>query len=253
MAQPTSTLTLGDPSLNLQVTTQLTEVTVFPESQLGGDYDRARITTSFVVINSSPIPQSVEFLVPYISPAFSASIAIVSRGAEAYKQRRDDINPLKGGNLERIKPYLAKLQTPPEQYDTPKELKEQAKLFRSGTINVPAGTSTIEISLCVVIAPLDINGIKTFSLRAYAPLPGLGTMAATTTKLSVSARFKGADLGNGTIVTQKFPVAPVVSNPYGDVASTLDGSPLPQQPHGDDQIFWWKFRYDPYIDFTYNY
>lgn len=245
MAESSKTLTFGDPSLNLQVTKQLTEVTVFPESQLGGGYDRARITTALVINNPGEATR-VEFLVPYVTPAFSASIAVVSRGAEEYHKRQDDINPLKG-DLDRIKPYLAKLLVPSDLYDTPKELKEQAKLFRAGVIDVPTGVSTVEVSVSVVIEPKDINGVPTFALRAYAPLPGLQTVAAATTKLSVSARFKGDET-----IRQKFPTPPKWTNPYGDSTNVLENE-IPQQQHGDDQIFWWKFKYDPVIDFEYHY
>ena len=118
-------ITLGDPSLNLQITKQHATVVVEPTSQMGGKYDTAIISTVFV-INNPGEARDVEFIVPYETESFSASVAVISAGAEAYRKRIDSLSKITG-NLERIKPYLSKMQLPADQYDTKKELRSHCK------------------------------------------------------------------------------------------------------------------------------
>lgn len=236
-------ITLGDPSLNLQVTKQHATVVVEPTSQMGGTYDTAIISTVFV-INNPGTAQDVEFIVPYETESFSASVAVISAGAEAFHNRIDSLSKI-SGNLERIKPYLGKLQLPADQYDTKKELSALAKQFRAGAVTVPAGQSSIKIQVSAIVEPTDINGVKTFAFRAYAPLPGFA-VAGGRVPLSIAARFKGDDAIRPQI-TKSEP-----SNPYGDPL----GAPVlvvPQQAHGEDVIFYWKWQNDPVVDFEYHY
>ncbi len=181
-------ITLGDPSLNLQITKQHATVVVEPTSQMGGKYDTAIISTVFV-INNPGEARDVEFIVPYETESFSASVAVISAGAEAYRKRIDSLSKITG-NLERIKPYLSKMQLPADQYDTKKELRAIAKQFRAGIISIPTGQSSIRVQLSAIVEPQDVNGVKTFSFRAYAPLPGT-VIAAGHVTLSIAARFKG--------------------------------------------------------------
>lgn len=236
-------LTLGDPSLNLQITKQHATVVVEPTSQMGGTYDTAMISTVFVVNNPGEA-QDVEFIVPYETESFSASVAVISAGAEAYHNRIDSLSKVTG-DLERIKPYLGKMQLPADQYDTKKELREIAKQFRAGVITVPAGQSSIRVQLSAIVEPQDVNGVKTFSFRAYAPLPGT-VVAGGHVTLSIAARFKGDESIHPQVTKSAW------SNPYGDPV----GAPaieLPAQQHGEDTIFYWKWQYDPVVDFEYHY
>lgn len=240
MPNPT---TLGDPSLNLQITKQHATVVVEPTSQMGGTYDTAMISTVFV-INNPGEAQNVEFIVPYETESFSASVAVISAGAEAYHDRIDSLSKI-NGDLERIKPYLGKMQLPADQYDTKKELREIAKQFRAGVITIPAGQSSIRVQLSAIVEPQDVNGLKTFSFRAYAPLPGT-VVAGGHVTLSIAARFKGDESIHPQVTKSAW------SNPYGDQI----GAPvieLPAQQHGEDTIFYWKWLNDPVVDFEYHY
>lgn len=237
------TYTLGDPALNLSISKQHATVVVEPTSQMGGTYDTAIISTVFVINNPSEARQ-VEFIVPYVTESFSASVAVISAGAEAFHDRKDSLSKITG-DLERIKPYLGKLLLPADQFDTKKELRAIAKQFRAGVITVPTGQTSIRVQLSAIVEPKDVNGIKTFSFRAYAPLPGIAVDGGRV-PLSIAARFKGDETIRPQITKSAW------SNPYGDPV----GAPsieLPAQPHGEDTIFYWKWQYDPVVDFEYHY
>lgn len=238
-----NSVTLGDPSLNLQITKQHATVVVEPTSQMGGTYDTAIISTVFVVNNPGEA-RDVEFIVPYVTESFSASVAVISAGAEAYHNRKDSLSKVTG-NLERIKPYLGKLLLPADQYDTTKELRAIAKQFRAGVITVPSGQTSVRIQLSAIMEPKDVNGVKTFSFRAYAPLPGLA-VGGGRVPLSIAARFKGDETIRPQITKSAW------SNPYGDPVGT-PSIELPAQQHGEDTIFYWKWQYDPVVDFEYHY
>lgn len=239
-----ATYTLGDPALNLSIIKQHTTVVVEPTSQMGGTYDTAIISTVFVVNNPGEA-SDVEVIVPYESESFSASVAVISAGAEAYRKRIDSLSKI-SGDIERIKPYLVKLQLPEDQYDTKKELRALAKQFRAGTVTVPAGQSAIKVQVSAIVEPKDINGVKIFAFRAYAPLPGFGVSTSQRTPLSIAARFKGDEAIRPQVTKSAW------SNPFGDPV----GPPsieLPAQQHGEDTIFYWKWQYDPVVDFEYRY
>jgi hypothetical protein len=244
MSASNAPITLGDPSLNLQITKQHATVVVEPTSQMGGTYDTAIISTVFV-INNPGEARDVEFIVPYETESFSASVAVISAGAEAYHNRRDSLSKI-SGNLERIKPYLGKLQLPAEEYDTQKELRAIASRFRAGAVTVPAGQSSVRVQVSAIVEPMEVNGVKTFAFRAYAPLPGFAVSTSGRTPLSIAARFKGDETIHPQITKSAW------SNPYGDPV----GAPaieLPAQQHGEDTIFYWKWQYDPVVDFEYHY
>ena len=73
---------LGDSVLNLQILKQHTTVVVEPTSQMGGTYDSAEITTVFTVNNDQE--REVEFILPYSTVKFSASLAVISAGEQIY-------------------------------------------------------------------------------------------------------------------------------------------------------------------------
>lgn len=237
-------LTLGNPALNLQILKQHATVIVEPTSQMGGSYDTAIISTVLLVSNPGDACD-VEFIVPYETESFSASVAVVSAGPEAYRKRRDSLSKI-SGNLDRIKPYLAKLQLPADQYDTQEELRAISNRFRAGVVSVPKGQSSIRVQVSAIVEPTDVNSVKTFAFRAYAPLPGFAVSTNSRTPLSISARFKGDETIHPQITKSAW------SNPYGDPV----GAPaieLPAQQHGEDTIFYWKWQYDPVVDFEYHY
>lgn len=237
-------ITLGDQALNLQVIKQHTSVVVEPTSQMGGDYDTAEITTVLVVNNPLPEAQEIEFIVPYETQSFSASVAVISAGAEEYHNRSSSLGKI-SGNLERIKPYLAKMLLPADQFDTAKELKLIAKQFRAGVVAIPTGQITIKIQVSAIVNPVIENNVNLYKFRAYSPLPGVN-VGGGRVALTLSARFVGDETIHPQITKSQW------SNPYGDSAGAVDLE-LPAQSHGEDTILYWKWHSDPVVDFEYHY
>ena len=160
---------LGDSALNLQILKQHTTVVVEPTSQMGGTYDSTEITTVFTVNNDQE--REVEFILPYSTVKFSASIAVISAGEQAYGERIAQVGRIRG-DLSRIKSYLQKVGLPEDQYDTNKELKSIAKQFRAGKLKLPQGQVTIKIQLSTVIDEITgEDGTRRYSFKAYSPLP----------------------------------------------------------------------------------
>jgi len=164
--------TLGDSALNLQISKQHTTVVVEPTSQMGGTYDSAEITTVFTVNNDEE--REVEFILPYSTVKFSASIAVISAGEQTYSERIAQVGRIKG-DLSRIKPYLQKIGLSEDRYDTDKELKSIAKQFRAGKLKLPQGQVTLKVQLSAVIDEItDEDGVKRYLFKAYSPLPAFG-------------------------------------------------------------------------------
>lgn len=235
-------LTLGDSILNLQILKQHTTVVVEPTSQMGGTYDSAEITTVFTVNNDQE--REVEFILPYSTVKFSASIAVISAGEQAYHEREAEVKRIKG-DLSRIKPYLQKIGLSEDQYDTNKELKSIAKQFRAGKLKLPQGQATIKIQLSAVVDEVTReDGVKHYSFKAYSPLPAF-SMAGSRVPLTLTALFKSDE----NIKTQN--ISYNVINPFGD--NTNPVTELVNQPLGEDITFFWKWQTDPVVEFTYNY
>lgn len=235
-------LTLGDSILNLQILKQHTTVVVEPTSQMGGTYDSAEITTVFTVNNDQE--REVEFILPYSTVKFSASIAVISAGEQAYHEREAEVKRIKG-DLSRIKPYLQKIGLSEDQYDTNKELKSIAKQFRASKLKLPQGTVTIKVQLSAVIDEItDEDGARRYSFKAYSPLPAFN-MAGGRVPLTLTALFKSDE----NIKIQN--ISYNVTNPFGD--NTNPVTELVNQPLGEDITFFWKWQTDPVVEFTYNY
>lgn len=234
--------TLGDSALNLQILKQHTTVVVEPTSQMGGTYDSAEITTVFTVNNDQE--REVEFILPYSTVKFSASIAVISAGEQAYREREAEVKRIKG-DLSRIKPYLQKIGLSEDRYDTDKELKSIAKQFRAGKLKLPQGQVTLKVQLSAVIDEItDEDGVKRYLFKAYSPLPAFG-MAGGRVPLTLTALFKSDE----NIKTQN--IAYNVTNPFGD--NTNPVTELVNQPLGEDITFFWKWQTDPVVEFAYRY
>ena len=237
-----SKTTLGDSALNLQILKQHTTVVVEPTSQMGGTYDSAEITTVFTVNNDQEC--EVEFILTYSTVKFSASIAVISAGEQAYSERIAQVGRIKG-DLSRIKPYLQKIGLSEDQYDTDKELKSIAKQFRAGKLKLPQGQVTIKIQLSAVIDEITgEDGVKRYSFKAYSPLPAFD-MSGGRVPLTLTALFKGDE----NIKAQN--IVYNVTNPFGDGTNPM--TELVNQPIGEDITFFWKWQTDPVVEFTYNY
>jgi len=237
-----SKTTLGDSALNLQILKQHTTVVVEPTSQMGGTYDSAEITTVFTINNDQE--REVEFILPYSTVKFSASIAVISAGEQAYGERIAQVGRI-GGDLSRIKPYLQKIGLSEDQYDTNKELKSIAKQFRAGKLKLPQGQVTIKIQLSAVID--EITGedeVKRYSFKAYSPLPAF-SMAGGRVPLTLTALFKGDEVIRPQDITYN------ITNPFGDGTNPV--TELLNQQVGEDITFFWKWQTDPVVEFTYNY
>lgn len=233
---------LGDSVLNLQILKQHTTVVVEPTSQMGGTYDSAEITTVFTVNNDQE--REVEFILPYSTVKFSASLAVISAGEQAYSERIAQVGRIRG-DLSRIKPYLQKIGLPEDQYDTNKELKSIAKQFRAGKLKLPQGTVTIKVQLSAVIDEItDKDGARRYSFKAYSPLPAFN-MAGGRVPLTLTALFKSDE----NIKIQN--ISYNVTNPFGD--NTNPVTELVNQPLGEDITFFWKWQTDPVVEFRYRY
>lgn len=237
-----SKTTLGDSALNLQILKQHTTVVVEPTSQMGGTYDSAEITTVFTVNNDQE--REVEFILPYSTVKFSASIAVISAGEQAYSERIAQVGRIKG-DLSRTKPYLQKIGLSEDQYDTDKELKSIAKQFRAGKLKLPQGTVTIKVQLSAVIDEItDEDGARRYSFKAYFPLPAFN-MAGGKVPLTLTALFKGDEIIKPQDITYN------ITNPFGDGANPV--MELLNQQLGEDITFFWKWQTDPVVEFTYRY
>jgi len=235
-------LTLGDSVLNLQILKQHTTVVVEPTSQMGGTYDSAEITTVFMVNNDQE--REVEFILPYPTVKFSASIAVISAGEQAYGERIAQVGRIRG-DLSRIRPYLQKISLSEDQYDTSRELKTIAKQFRAGKLKLPQGQVTIKIQLSSVIdEAIGEDGVKSYSFKAYSPLPAFD-MSGGRVPLTLTALFKGDE----NIKAQN--IVYNITNPFGDGTNPV--TELVNQPLGEDIAFFWKWQTDPVVEFTYNY
>lgn len=235
-------LTLGDSVLNLQILRQHTTVVVEPTSQMGGTYDSAEITTVFTVNNDQE--REVEFILPYSTVKFSASIAVISAGEQAYGERIAQVGRIRG-DLSRVRPYLQKIGLSEDQYDTSRELKTIAKQFRAGKLKLPQGQVTIKIQLSAVIDEVTgEDGVKHYSFKAYSPLPAF-SMAGGRVPLTLTALFKGDEVIKPQDITYN------ITNPFGDGTNPV--AELVNQPLGEDITFFWKWQTDPVVEFTYNY
>lgn len=234
--------TLGDSALNLQILKQHTTVVVEPTSQMGGTYDSAEITTVFTINNDQE--REVEFILPYSTVKFSASLAVISAGEQAYSERIAQVGRIRG-DLSRIKPYLQKIGLPEDQYDTNKELKSIAKQFRAGKLKLPQGTVTIKVQLSAVIDEItDEDGARRYSFKAYSPLPAFN-MAGGRVPLTLTALFKGDEIIKPQDITYN------ITNPFGDGANPV--MELLNQQLGEDITFFWKWQTDPVVEFRYRY
>lgn len=237
-----ATKILGDPALNLQVVKQRTTVVVEPISQSGSEYDSAEITTVVTMDNNQS--EEVEFILPYPTVQFSASLAVTSAGDEFYKERITRVGRITG-DLKRIKPYIQRLGLSPDSYDTGKELKAIAKQFRAGTLKLPAGLITVKIQLSAVInASTNADGIKMYSFKAYSPLPAF-SLSNQRTPLTLAVLFKGDESIHTQIIKRE------VANPFGDNTNPI--TEILDQSLGEDISFYWKWQADPVVTFEYHY
>lgn len=232
---------------DLPITKKQTTMVITPSAAADGFdkncYDTAELTTMLWVNNDSE--REVEIPLPFPTEKFSASIAVVSAGEDIYSDRIEQVARI-SGDLSRYNSYLQKIGIPQDVISDQKKLRETLKGFRSAKVHLPAGQIVIRIQSTMVIDPIVTDtSRKSYSFRAYAPLPSFIPIAGRA-PMTLTVIFKGYEGLVRTIT--KFDV----SNPFGpDVP--INGSPIIGQQIIDDTIYAWKWQSDPVVDFTYNY
>lgn len=235
------------PITSLPITQKHSTVVVEPTAFVDGfetkSYDTAEMTTMLWVNN--PQEQYVEIPVPYSSENFSASIAVISAGADEFEDRISHVKKIKG-NPDRFVPYLQRMGFTPEQLDSKKELKDILKSFRVAVVLLPARNLVLKITLSAMIEPsaTDANR-KTFSFKTYSPLLSF-TPAGGHVSLKMMVIFKNVD------TTPKTIQEPLVTNPFGEGVNDIGQAPIVQDIHGD-RLYAWRWNVDPVVEFTYSY
>jgi hypothetical protein len=235
------------PVTDLQITKKHTTIVVEPTAAADGfdenSYDSADVTTMLWVQN--PSERWVEIPIPFATENFSASIAVVSAGADAYEDRVTRVKRIKG-DRSRYMPYLQKLGIPADVLQDPKKVKDLLEGFRVGMVYLPAGEIVIRIQVTMMIerVPEDMTH-KTYRFRAYAPLPSF-VVAGGRVPMTLMTLFKG-DETIKRVVTKAD-----VSNPFGDAANPV-GEPVLGQVLCEDIVYCWKWQTDPVVDFEYHY
>lgn len=228
-----------DLTINFKDTTLVIEPTAAIDGFDENSYDSVVLTTTLELNNAAE--RVVEIPLPFPAQSFTASIAIISKGADEYSDRLTQVTKVKG-DAERFVPYLRRLQIPEETLSNEKALKDLLKSFRVGLVSLPVGNLAVRIQITQVVKPDPSDASrKTFKFRAYAPLPSflVGGGAA----MRLTAVFKQVDRYPRTI-------SQVSSNPFGDAVGLTE----PQtQTWCGDTFYHWDWKNDPVIDWTYTY
>jgi len=229
-----------DISINFKDSTLIVSPTAAVDGFDKDSYDTAVLVTELEINN--PSERLVEIPLPFLTKSYTASMAVISKGADEYSDRVFQVTKVKG-DATRFIPYLQKMGVPQETLENKKELKKLLAGFRVGLINIPQGTVILRIEASEVVTPneSDPSG-KTFTFKTYAPLPSFTVGSGASMRMT--AIFKQLDRYPRTI-TQ------VQSNPYGDSV----GLPEPTLYDGisGEKIFHWEWRNDPVIDWTVTY
>lgn len=232
------------PATDLSINFKDSTLVVSPTAAIDGfeqdSYDSAVLVTELEL--SNPVERLVEIPLPFPTKSYTASIAVISKGADEYSDRLFQVTKVKGDGS-RFVPYLQKMGVPADILNNKKELKKLLEGFRVGLINIPQGTVVLRIEASeVVTADASDPNRKTFKFRTYAPLPSFNVGSGASMRLT--AIFKQTDRYPRTITQAQ-------SNPYGDSVNL----PEPTEYDGisGEKIFHWEWRNDPVIDWTVTY
>lgn len=228
-----------DLNINFKDTTIVVEPTAAIDGFDTNSYDSVVVTTTLEL--SNPTERVVEIPLPFPAQSFTASIAVISKGADEYSDRLTQVTKVKG-DVERFIPYLRKMQVAEDILANKKQLKELLESYRVGLISLPAGDLAVRIQITQVVQPdsSDPNR-KTFKFRSYAPLPSF--LVGGGASMRLTAVFKQVDR-HPRVITQ------VSSNPFGDAVGLTE----PQtQTWCGDTYYHWDWKNDPVIDWTYTY
>ena len=234
------------PVTDLQIQKQHTTVTIEPTAFVDGfeadSYDSAEVTTMLWLNNTEE--RWVEIVIPFSTEKFSSSIAVISAGSDEYEDRIHKVNRIRG-DVDRFIPYLRRLGVNEEQLSKKDELKKLLKGFRVAMVHLPVRQLVLRIqSTMIVESDVADNSRKTFKFRAYAPLPSF-LAQGNAIPLKMHVIFKCVDDIPRIIQT------PVVSNPFGN--NVGDPAATDDKIVGGDRIFYWFWKQDPVVDFTYTY
>lgn len=233
------------PVTDLKVTqkhsTIVIEPTAFADGFDANSYDSAELTTMLWVDNTAG-ERWVEIPLPFATEKSSASIAVISAGPDEFKDRITNVKEIKG-DIARFIPYLRNMKVSEDILSDTKKLKKHLKGFRVAMVYLPKGNLVIKIQCSQIINkdPSDPNG-KTFSFRAYAPLPSFIVPVAAPLKLLVI--FKNMD------TIPRIIQEPIVSDPFSNGTPQIDGQ---QQDWCGDRFYSWTWKNDPVVDFKYTY
>lgn len=231
------------PVTELPISKKYTTIIVEPTAYIDGfesdSYDTAELTS--VLHLDNPIEQWVQIPLPFSTEKNSASISVISAGPDEFKDRIVSVSQIRGG-YDNFKPYLSSLGLPEDQIDTNKELRNILKGMRVATVKLPAGKIVLKIQCSQIIEQDKTDSTrKTFSFKAYAPLPSFLVPVAAPLKLTVI--FK--DSAN---ISREFK-EPILSYPHGQIP-TIESSVI---DFGEDKLYYWKWQNDPVVEFTYKY
>lgn len=228
-----------DLTINFKDTTLIVEPTAAIDGFDENSYDSVVVTTTLEMNN--PTERVVEIPLPFPGQSFTASIAVISKGADEYSDRLTQVTKVKG-DLERFLPYLQRLGVSEDILNNKKALKKLLQSFRVGLVNLPAGDIAVRIQITQVVTPDPADpSHKTFKFRSYAPLPSF--LVGGGASMRLTAVFKQIDRYPRTI-------AQVSSNPFGDAVGLTE----PQtQTWCNDTYYHWDWKNDPVIDWTYSY
>ncbi|MDO5343374.1 MAG: hypothetical protein Q4F02_00470 [Candidatus Saccharibacteria bacterium] len=234
-----SVVSVGDLNISQKHTTIIVEPTAFADGFDKDAYDTAELSTLLWVEN--PEERWVEIPLPFATENFSASVSVISAGPDEYRDRIFSVSQIRNG-FEKYIPYLRHLGTSEELLGNKKALRNILKGMRVAMVKLPAGNLVVKIQCSQIIKkdPDDMNG-KTFSFKAFAPLPSFFVKNAAPLKLHVI--FKDVDTISREIET------PTLSYPFGDIP-TVDSQ---ETTFGGDKLYYWKWQNDPVVEFKYRY
>lgn len=203
-------------------------------------YDTAVLVTELEINN--PQERLVEIPLPFLTKSYTASMAVISKGADEYSDRVFQVTKVKG-NADRFIPYLQKIGVPETVLSDKKQLNELLKGFRVGLINLPQGTVILRIEVSEIVSPDTSDpSRKTFKFKTYAPLPSF--IVGSGASMRLTATFKQID---------RFPrsITQVQTNPYEENVALPEPTITDSIP--GEKIFHWEWRNDPVIDWTVTY
>lgn len=226
-----------DININFKDSTLIVSPTAAIDGFDANCYDTAVLVTEVELNN--PTERLVEIPLPFLTKSYTASLAVISKGADEYSDRVFQVTKVKG-DASRFTPYLQRMGVPQDILNDKKKLKKLLEGFRVAQINIPAGTVVlrIEASEIVLPDPSDPNR-KTFKFKTYAPLPSFVVGSGASMRLTAS--FKQVD---------RYPrsINQVQSNPYGDNVGLPEPTVFDNVP--GEKIFHWEWKNDPVIDWT---